>query len=143
MKRIAFLSIILMEILAIPPTFGGNKGKMARPYIHYQVNIQNYLPSGQTICPSSVMITDQNGYPIGTIQPYHPYIMSYHFYELGPVNGIRVAHLSVDPFGDVICPVTPIPVPRTGPFLNGTTYMYSMVYGIRPPSPIPLPPASE
>jgi hypothetical protein len=138
MKKIIFLSIIITVLFLGYNANAGNKPKETPAIIHYQVNIQNTLPQGELICPSSVMITDEHGYLVSEIQPFRSYVTSYHFYERGPVTGIRIAHLMVDPV-DMICPFTPAPVPKSGTFYNGATYVYPMHYGPRDPSPVPFP----
>ena len=143
MKKLIFLSILITALFLGYTSNAGNKPKQPTAYIHYQVNIQNNLPAGQTMCPSSVLITDEHGYLIGELQSYRPYLITYHFYELGPVTGTRVAHLMIDPVSDILCPFTPQPVAQTGSFNNGGTYIFSMFYGPRIPSPIPLPPAER
>jgi hypothetical protein len=144
MKKKIFLSIAIVALLsgtivrAANPT-GGTLG-----YIHYKVNVFNNLPAGTSVCPSVVVLTDAQGNAVSGFQPYKPSVISYHFYEMGPVNGFRVARILNVPFNqDILCPVTPLPAEQRGTFVNGQTYNFSLYYGVRPPSPIPAPVAER
>ncbi len=145
MKKYVFLSVVILAIMAGYTINASNPGNSI-PFalIHYQVNVANHLPPGQTACPSLVMVTDGNGSAVNGSQPYDPSISTYHFYEMGPVTGTREAVIfNVPQNSDLLCPFTPQPQARKTTFYNGQTYRYSMIYGPRPPSPVPLPPAGQ
>jgi hypothetical protein len=144
MKKLVFLTVVAAVLVAGLSAYATNPVNNTPAYIHYQVNIGTSLPPDVQICQSIVMITDQNGSAVNGSQAYRPYISSYNFYELGPVTGTRVAVIMNLPLNiRIFCPLTPLPVVKHATFQNGATYSFSMFYGPKNPSPIPLPPGVE
>ncbi len=139
MKTFIFLSIFVASLFSGQSSNGGKPDLRNIAVIHYQVNIQNNL-LGQVLCPMAVFLTDGMGNAVGSPQPYRSYIATYHFYEIGPVQGSRIAHLEIIPKNsNVVCVLPPDAASMNGTFNNGSTYQFFMRLGTSIPSPIPQP----
>ena len=136
MKRIIILSLVLMILII----FGMDVNSSVRlntmsigntkSDIHYQINIHPNLAIIQSSCPMMVSLTDGSGNNIGQPKLYNPSQNSYHFYEMGPVSGIRMARLVniEERFSDNVCVLVSLKDSKSGTFNNGWRYVFNL-YG--------------
>ena len=136
MKKIIVLSFFVAALIL----FGMNVSSSVRysntreapieSRIHYQVDIHADWTIVNNQCPMWVTITD------GTVPPlfkqsqfYHAGKNTYHFYENGPVSGLRVAQLTTaysdNQPGDVCYNVLLVDS-KNGTFYNDMNYIYDL-----------------
>jgi len=139
MKKIIVLSFVLAALIF----FGLNVNSSVRinntnignsnSYIHYQVNIHPDWDITHSSCPLMVSITDGSNRIIGQSQLYHPNMNTYHFYEMGPVSGKRMAKLSnVDEWQpDNVCTFVSLSDSKSGTFNNGWNYMFDLYASVK------------
>ena len=134
MKKIIILSFVAATVIFL----GMNLSSSARladihngnapALIHYQVNIHPDWKILHNLCPLIVAITDGGQNVIVQPQLYHNGINTYHFYEMGPVSGTRIAELvngEVDQHIDV-CYLISLTNLKAGTFNNGQTYVFDL-----------------
>jgi len=98
--------------------------------VHYKITIHPDWMILQNACPMMVTLSDGVHGFIGQPQIYIQGKNTYHFYEMGPASGMRVAELTdaeVDKPKDV-CYVISITDTKSGTFFNGGNYMFDL-YG--------------
>ena len=107
---------------------------IATPYIQYQVNIHPNWVILHNQCPMWVLITDETTATIiGIPQLYQHDMNTYTFYEIGPVSGVRIAHLINSPEdlpGDA-CYNVQVWDSKTGTFNNDMTYIFNLYSSVR------------
>ena len=124
--------LVILGMIAVPLTKQSNalQAKAAGTYIHYQVSVHSFRATDK-ICELFVVMSDQNGNIVAPVQNYNPSMITYHFYEMGPLKGTRIASLTDNPGFGSFCPVTPPPDSKTGAFEGGKTYFYSLNPSLR------------
>jgi hypothetical protein len=131
-KILAALSLALM-IFGMNTGFcaktdNGNALTSAGGDIRYQVRI--HIPADAAICNTYlVQLLDKNGRPVAPAQTYMQGTNQYDFYETGPVTGIRIARIVLDPHVDhIACPTELFcdPAVRIGTFLGGKSYPFDL-----------------
>ncbi len=73
-----------------------------------------------------VVLTDQNNRRVADAQQVEFGKWTYQFTEMGPVSGIRVAHLIETTADDAFMPYSCSPDIKSGTFRNGVTYMFNL-----------------
>ncbi|HZY26432.1 MAG TPA: hypothetical protein VFE71_11435 [Bacteroidales bacterium] len=95
-------------------------------FISYEVNINPDHNLITNSCASIVEITNDAGMVIGQPQMYQLGMNTYHFYEMGPVNGTRKAIITNEA-GDhnsIPCYLISWGQTKTGIFRNGENYIF-------------------
>jgi hypothetical protein len=115
--------LITLNIIAIPDSMGQiSSGKIA-----YVVNVVPPQNRNSNLNLNLVIgITDENGRLVAPVQNANTRVLTYVFYEQGPVIGTRTAHLvnetPMPPNDQFVCP----PVSMTGKFNPGSSYLFTL-----------------
>jgi|WetSurMetagenome_2_1015567.scaffolds.fasta_scaffold215795_2 hypothetical protein len=134
MKKIIILSFVTAMVIFL----GMNLSSSARlanipngdapSLIHYEVKIHPDWKILHSSCPLMVAITDGQRNVTGQPQLYHYGTNTYHFYEMGPFSGTRIAELingEVDQHTNVCYEISLMNL-KAGTFNNGQTYMFDL-----------------
>jgi hypothetical protein len=136
MKKFIILSFVSAAVIFFTINLSFSAHNTNRPddihrsYIHYQVVIHPDGAIRNNTCPLLVTLTNGSSMLIGQPQLYIKGINTYHFYEKGPVSGIRIATLSNTGKSqtDDVCFAITLSDSESGTFNNGVTYVFNL-YG--------------
>jgi hypothetical protein len=125
---IAILACIIVALNSSSLNATNQTNQPNSTLVHYIVSV--HLPNNNLICGSYLIrVEDEFGALITPVQSFIQGVVSYHFYELGPIlNGARVARLVTDPGLDNVCrsPLVTTPDAIFTNFYNGMTYNFNL-----------------
>jgi hypothetical protein len=133
-KLFSVLSLSLI-LLTVTSAFSGNplttKGSGSTiPTIRYEVNVHQGGDNTLFNIDYWIMVTDENGRPVATVQDYVPGSSKYVFHEAAPARGnLRIARMVMVPYvtgpsheGQLFI----APDIEKGPFIAGQTYSFDL-----------------